>query len=475
MENIPITTKTEARISLFLSFFFVIFLWGFWFDGVHALGINFAVYLIAIILLFLSKLRKNTKYSKSDLGWIVPLFLLSLSFAIYENPFFKTFTLFVFPIVLSLFYVYAWVDKKKEIDWDWFFISKIVGYIFSFLEFIGTSTQSLVKAVYDKEKTKKGIIKRVLVGLIILAFLLLFIVPLLSSADPVFALKLKPIYDTVINFLSSSIITRTMFFIILSIGTLAALIAWGRVHKIEAIKKEVSMDIVISSIVLLGIFLVYLLFLWIQVNRLWVGTLPFDFKETENLVKSGFWQLLFLSVVNLAIFFFLYRKTVPLGQKLLGLFSIASILLLVSSAHRMALYVIYYGFSYEKFYASYTVLFCAILFMWLVSRLFVTKKSNIVKLLAFQFLWMFALISIFPVELFILKSNMALVNKTDSKILLIEMKMLSQDVLPQVKKYKEEGKLNNDEWNTWMAEQEKKIQDKKWYEFTFNTIKAKSN
>ena len=197
-------------------------------------------------------------------------------------------------------------------------------------------------------------------------------------------------------------------------------------------------------------------------------------------MKSGFWELLFLSFVNLAIFFALYRKTASIGQKLLSAFSVASILLLVSSAQRMGLYVMYYGFSYEKFYASYAVLFCAILFFWLISRLFVAQKSNVVKFLAFQFLWMFALVSIFPVEQFILRSNMALVKKTGSHIRLLEMRMLSLDVLTPIKKYQAEGKLKEEigdtleeyDWNKWIAEREREWREKKWYEFNLSAVRA---
>lgn len=489
MENKSLATKTEVLISLFLSLFFIVFCWGVWSREIFAFGINFTILLASGTLFFVDRLQKNKKYSRSDLGWIIPLLLISLSFALYENPFFKVCSLLVFPIVLSLFYTYAWVDRKKEIDWDAFFLLKMLKHVVSFFVFLKTSVRLLFNTLYDKdnkEKTEIGIPKRILIGVLLLLFALLIIVPILSSADPMFAAKLKPFYDAIADILSASIVAKMAVFIILSIGTLTCLVAWGRPHIIAETKKEVSLDIVITSIVLGGIFLVYLLFLWIQIDHLWVGSLPFDFRETESLVKSGFWQLLFLSVVNLAVFFFLYRKTAPVGQNLLGAFSVASLLLLVSSAHRMMLYVTYYGFSYEKFYASYTVLFCVVLFVWLISRLFVNKKSNVVKHLAFQFLWMFALVGVFPVELFILKSNMALVKKPDSKIHLFEMTMLSPDVLAQIKKYKTEGKLKEDvsstegvgqakkeyDWNPWIEKQEKIIQDKKWYEFTLSAINA---
>ncbi|MFZ2484695.1 MAG: DUF4153 domain-containing protein [Minisyncoccia bacterium] len=475
MENKILASKTEVGMTLLLSLFFIIFVWGMWTREVFALGINLSIYLASATLFFVSRLRKNHKYQASDLGWIIPLLLLALSFALYENNFFKTFSLLVFPILASLFYVYGWVDRKLEIDWNTLFVVKMVKQFFSFFAYLATSVRLLIDTIYNKEKAERGMVKRIVIGLILLLISLLIIIPLLSGADPVFASKLKPFYDAIIEIVSTSIVAKIGVFVVLTLGTLTSLMAWGRPQAIESTTKEVRRDLVVTSIVLGGIFVIYLIFLWIQLDRLWVGVLPFDFKETEDLVKSGFWQLLFLSLVNLGFFFVLYRKTAPVGQKLLGLFSLASILLLVSSAHRMVLYVTHYGFSYEKFYASYVVLFCGILFLWLISRLFVNRKSNVVKFLAFQFLWMFALVGVFPVEQFILKSNMALVERPDSKIKLFEMSMLSPDVLPEIKKYKEEGKLTEPEeydWNSWIVKQEEIIQNKKWYESTLSSIRA---
>ena len=473
MGNKTLATKTEVGISLLLALFFIVFCWGVWSREVFALGFNFAVLLASGTLFFVHRLKENKKYSKSDLGWIIPLLLLSLSYVLYENPFFKIFTILVFPVALAIWYAYAWVDKKTEIDWDTIFIFEIIKHILSFFVFLRSSVRLVGHSIYSKERNGVGMLKRVLIGLALLLFSLLIIVPLLSSADPVFALKLEPFYDALTRILSTSVVAKIIVFIVLGIGTLTALMAWGRPYEITKTEKESRLDLVITSIVLGGIFAIYLLFLWIQLDRLWVGVLPFDFKETENLVKSGFWQLMLLSLVNLVIFFVLYRKTVAIGQKMLGIFSIASILLLASSAHRMMLYVTHYGFSYEKFYASYAVLFCGILFFWLISRLFVSKKSNIIKFLAFQFLWMYALVGIFPVEFFILKSNIALLKRPDSKIQLLEMAMLSPDVLSQIKKYKEEGRLEEKvvyDWSPWIEKQEKRIKDKKWYEFTLSAF-----
>lgn len=482
MEKAISVTKLEAIASVFLSLFFVIFAWGFWSRGIYALGANFALYLAAMVLFFAGKLSRTPKYSARDLAWITPFFLMALSYALYENPFFKIFNFLVFPVSFACFYAYSWLANKKEADWNFRFLTKIILRLLSFFVFLRDLIRLGSANVFKKSSSGSGLLKRTIAGLTILLVALLIIVPILSSADPLFAQKLKPIYDFVSGILSKSAVAKIIVLAVLSAATLTALLAWGRPHEeIVSSGQEKTRDLVAVSIVLGGIFLVYLLFLWVQIDRLWVGALPFDFSETENLVKSGFWQLLFLSFVNLAIFFFLYKKTAPAGQKMLGAFAVASLLLLVSSAQRMYLYVTYYGFSYEKFYASYAVLFCAILFVWLILRLFAPKRSNVFKFLAFQFIWMFALVSVFPVEQFILSSNMSLVKKEGSHIRLYEMSMLSADVLTEIKDYQARGLLaerpNLDaapyDWNDWTAKREKEVNDKKWYELNLSSLRAR--
>ena len=146
----------------------------------------------------------------------------------------------------------------------------------------------------------------------------------------------------------------------------------------------------------------------------------------------------------------------------------------------MGLYVISYGLSYEKFFASYTVIYSAVLFVWLISRLFMKNRANVFKFLIVLFLWMFSIITVFPVEQFIMRTNVALSKLENSRIRLFELTMLSPDVLSLVKRYENEGALKEKlyyleregkekseedfDWAPWIEKQEKRIADKKWYE-----------
>jgi len=141
--------------------------------------------------------------------------------------------------------------------------------------------------------------------------------------------------------------------------------------------------------------------------------------------------------------------------------------------------------SYEKFFASYAVLYCAILFAWLITKLFAHTPADILKFITLLFLWMYALVAISPVEQFILRTNVALAKRPDSRIRLFEMTMLSSDVLKTVKYYNQTGRLQENtsylaqkdqsfDWQPWIERQEQQIKDKSWYEYNLMNILSRS-
>lgn len=457
-----------------LSFFWVIFLWNFWDKGIFALGLNAAIFLFSLLALFIFNLYQKTSYTKQDLFWLLPIILIITSFTLYENPFLKTVNLLVLPILFAVFYNQAFLSNKKTIHWNFKFILLIIERFFSFFKKIGEASIAYVNLIIPNEKTKKQTTAKIIGGIFLFLLLALTVfIPLLSSADALFASKVQFIYDLFLNVVSLPVVYKILTFIALAIFFVSVLIAWSKnfVYQEEG-SVEKKIDPIIPGIILSGVLLLYLLFLWIQLSRLWVGTLPFDFKETEGLVKSGFWQLFFLSIINILIYFFTYRKTTAWVQKLLTIFTFASLFLLISAAYRMGLYVIYYGLSYEKFFASYTVVFCTVIFIWLIIQLFIKKRANILKFLVFLFLWMYALLTVLPIEQFILRGNVALSKSAESRINLPELTMLSPDVLSLVKKYQKQGILDKQEfnWQPWLERQEKILLEKNWYEVNLSNL-----
>jgi len=483
------TLKLQIVFSLALSIFWVIFLWGFWDRGVIVFGLNAFIFIFLLTILFLWSLYKVQKFSQSDLIWIIPIFFIELSFLIYENPFLKVISFLLLPVLFSLFYNYTLISNKKEFNWNFSFLVNTLGRILSFFSRLTQSAGRHYKLFIPSEKTNKAVIVKVIIGVVLLFVISLgVVIPLLSSADLEFANMMQGIVEWFRNLISEVVLMKIMFLLVLSVVIIAMISAWGKAYKYkDKENKKENLDPIISTIVLGGILLLYLLFLWVQLERLWVGSLPFDFKETEALVKSGFWQLFFLSIINILIYFFTYKKTNKFVQNILIAFTFASLLLLFSAGQRMILYVWYYGLSYEKFFAFYTVIFCTILFAWLIARLFMTKQANILKFLIVLFLWMYSVLTVFPVEQFIVRTNIKLASEPNSKIKLYEMTMLSADALPLIQKYKQQGVLNETitavdpftqeeiirevNWSPWIRRQEQSVFSKKPYEMNiFNII-----
>jgi len=487
-ENTSTINKNQPRwliATAGLALFWVIFLWNFWERGIYALGINATVFLVLVLALFLQSLHATRRLAVCDLFWIAPFIIIAASYALYDNQFWKITSLIVVPVIFVVFYVQAFTPANTR--WTLTFFGRIAVHCFSIIKYFGTVSEGYISLVAPNKATRRRMLIRIIIGLTILIIIsVTVIIPLLASADTAFKTAVDTVYQWLQKFISLSFWYRALVFIILSLLFAAALFAWNQLFKTKETKDTVQLlDPIISGIVLGGILVLYLLFLGIQFNHLWIGKLPFDFRETEQLVKSGFWQLLFLSVLNIVIYFFVYKKTVPAVQYVLTAFTGASLLLLASAGYRMGLYVTYYGLSYEKFFASYAVLYCAILFAWLITKLFAHTPADILKFITLLFLWMYALVAISPVEQFILRTNVALAKRPDSRIRLFEMTMLSSDVLKTVKYYNQTGRLQENtsylaqkdqsfDWQPWIERQEQQIKDKSWYEYNLMNILSRS-
>src|SRR3989344_5639071 len=105
-------------LSLLISLFWVLFLWNFWARGVYALGLNASIFLTLLFILF-NNLDKNKKlFSRRNVVWLLPIFLIFLSFAVYENPFIKIINIFVLPVLLAIFINFSLTPDNHKAYWS---------------------------------------------------------------------------------------------------------------------------------------------------------------------------------------------------------------------------------------------------------------------------------------------------------------------------------------------------------------------
>ncbi len=468
-----LTERTKPLLvwSICLAVFWVVFLWGFFENGPFSLGINAAVFALLVLGLLGNVFTDNRPlWSTKQWRWLVPFLMIAASYALYATPIIKIINIPVVPVLLVIFATYALLGDSS-VRWGWGFLQAVVLRAFAWLGKLGTAIREYSRTLFGTGSS--NMVRRAIAGaILLLVIVVMVILPLLSSSDPQFKILVQPLLDFLGRLAEIETLWRVVVGVVIALLSLSLGLAWRARPEVRESGSGKRVDAIVSGIVVGGIFLVYALFLIIQVKRLWVSDLPIDFSETEILVKSGFWQLLALSIINALIFLATYAKANKTVQRLLAGFAVASLLLVFSAAWRMALYVTLYGFSYEKFFAAYAVLFSLILFGWLVMQFVSNKRRDLVKFGAFLFLWMYALVCVFPVEQFIMRANVSLAQRPGSRIALPELKMLSTDVLGYVEARSADPRFA--EWGEWIEENRAIVAEKTWYEATVSDVVYKA-
>lgn len=448
--------------SFALSVYFVIALWNFWSTFVDALGFNSTVFILGFALLFLISYG-ITSWKKHAL-WIVPVVLIALSFSLWENPYLKVISILLLPLIMSVVFSYSLLSTRT-IDIR-FVVLSIVERMTLFFKL--KAAVSLVCGRWRlTEGENKKVLSRVALGILLFSILALTVfIPLLSSVDPQFAVIMQGILDWFYQVLSFRYMGRIAFASVATVLIISYFLSFEKRSEDvngQSLPQKTVLDPVISGIVLGGVLMMYVIFIALQLPYLWMNQLPVDFQSTEQLVKSGFWQLLLLSAINIIFFFGYFKKTTAGVQNILKAFTVASFLLLISAGHRMFLYVFFYGLSYEKFFASYTVIYCAILFAWLSYQLLFRRGGDLVKHLIFSLLWMYGIATVMPVERIIFSFNEEMSRRPDSRIKMNELRMLSYDVLPLAATYHGDAEWQGD-WCYWAEREMRTVARKKWYE-----------
>lgn len=452
-----------------LAFLGVWLHWNFWNYGIYALGFNTTVFLGGVAALLLVK---NSEFDwRADIAWLAPLVLVGVSFSLYENPWLKLISFLLLPIAIGVFFSYGQLSNRREVDWG---VGLIRVLFLNTLRPLGKlpAAVGLVRAtatVFPREKN--ALARRVLIGVLCLVPLAALVLTLLSSADAVFAGWTENIFGWLLDHLQASLLAKVLLSVLLTIGLLAVCLGWRQTG--EAPLKQSgthAIDDVVAGIVITGILGIYLLFLYLQLEYLLVDSLPVEFAATERLVKSGFWQLFFLSFLNVALFFVLYKNTSTAVQRILQAFIVASGLILLSAGWRMGLYVYWYGLSYEKFFASYTTLYALGLFIALVVASFSLVRRDIVRIVVFSSLWGYSIATVLPVEQIIFHTNQHLAKQADTRVDLYHLSVLSADIFADAKQALQDRTLDEYRWQTWLSSMTTRRCQRPWYESNISLL-----
>ena len=454
--------------SLLIGALFSIFVFNY-------LGISVPIIIGLMVILFINIVGiKN----KSFLGFffVFSSIILSLAYAIYTNELFRFLNLFVIPISLFSGFLLLTYDNIQF---------KLATFMTAFVELvIGHSIENTSKLsvelkerfgnsdITSKNKYSKYILKGVLISIPLVIVLLM----LLSGADEVFSYYLSNIWEyinieNIFDFVVRVLIAVGVMFLIYGLNyTLSA----TKIKKVNNKSFNRTFNATTIITVLISIIIVYVVFTNIQVSYLYLNKeLPIGVTFSDY-ARSGFFQLVFLVVVNLIMIISIKLKTIinsSISNKTLNiLYSIITVLTInmgVAAIYKMNLYIGEFGYTRLRVLVQVFTVFLCISLLFLL--LFIWKEKNLFKPIAIIAMVIYLGLNYFNIDNFIAKENIKLINQRE-EIDLGYLSKLSLDAKEAISKGREDGIVEIMYYRLWIKQQ---IETEHWYEYNYMNKNAR--
>ena len=271
----------------------------------------------------------------------------------------------------------------------------------------------------EKQQESMSVVRRVLVALVIAVPVLFFLLQMLSQADLIFAATLRGVFDSILSVASLRAMWRIMAGVVAGLslfGMMYCVFASQSAGDIDAAivreKLKLNGDTLIIGIVLGMILAVYTVFVSIQFRYLFAqpDQLPYGLTFVTY-ARQGFFELLFLSFVNIGIILLVVWLTSHQGNtgaKVAKYFCMylcaVTMVLLVSSFYRMALYSGDDGLTRMRFFVFGFLIFQT--FGLVATFVYIAKPVfNVVLVYGLIGLVYFMLLNMVPVDRFIARDQ----------------------------------------------------------------------
>lgn len=391
------------------------------------LGVSVLLFAVACVFSLIAFLKKHDKVKNTNAFYLVfPILLLSSTYLIFNNTFFYVLNLFVIPFLLASMILWACVDtfKLREL------FGKSINLVVGSLEFIPNGCKLVKNAVKPEQKEdnqkeqKHKKVKYIGIGILCSLPLLFIILGLLVSADGVFANLFDKVFYKIAFIFTSEFVLNLIGRIIVAglILIYISCILYNIVTKNSGFNREYKdkefskfhIDNTIVNTILTIINIVYLLFTAVQFIYLY----SYIFGDTSlsaslNLAKyarQGFFQLMFITVINFAIILITNanhkkEETKNKYTKWMNvLMCIFTIVICVSAFMRMRLYESEFGYTFLRLMV-YVILITETIAIIPTIFYIVKNKVNLLKSYFIIGITMYVIINFANIDYMIAKNN----------------------------------------------------------------------
>ncbi len=398
--------KIFAVVYLFLGYFL-------WKVEQHNSFFHISGFVVLYItLVWIYCLAKGFHINKEKIFWSIIVLGIGLPYGYYSSmPLAQLGMLVIVGEYWTLVMTEGLVLNGKTSSWVLFDMwnASIILPFFNFLCQIRVIWESLCK----KSEKKTG--RMVLLGIVISLPVLVVILPVLSHADKEFAQMLDNAFRVLFNggiFLQMCVKIP----IILILSSLMFGIVYGGIYKRNIEKSfcenyeeksgqgfHIVPDVAIYTFA--GIIgFIYFLFIGFQAKYLFsacVGILPESFTYAEY-ARQGFFELCGITAFNVLLLFLMntFARTITRENKVLSVinivFSMVTILLLVTAMSKLGMYIVVYGFTIKRIQASVFMIW-----LFLVLSLIIyhqKKKIALVRWAVFSGAVLFTILCVLPLN-----------------------------------------------------------------------------
>lgn len=392
------------------------------------LGINVILFTIPLLgtIVYLLKENKSIK-NKKGLLLIIPIIILSSTYFIYSNIF-NMLNILVIPALYLLMYAITMDKIKRFLD----VLREIVSLIFKPLDYLSSFYKESVKEL-PKGKISQNT-KKVLKSLLIVIPVVIVVLLLLISADQIFGNLFSKFNILIEDQTIGKIIIRIINFVLLFFylgGTLYYISKKYKNDNVEEEKKNLR-DPLTINILLTTLNIIYIVFDIIQINSLLLHRVSSGFNYADY-ARSGFFQLMFISVINIVIILLSKKSKEKNYTKIMSLLTVLlTLVIIVSSFYRMFLYEQAYGYTVLRL-GVYIILITEVLLLIPTIFYIFNKKVKIVSYYLIITIAVYSLVNCFSIERIIAENNIRRYERT-GKIDLYYLENNNYDNLNQLRK-----------------------------------------
>ncbi len=359
---------SEVIKKIFVLNVIVAFLSAFFFAGENKGYIGlFGFTIIVSILLVVFLFKESLVESKKAFLWLVPINLVSFSNALFTTNL-RGLNIIVIHILFSVMFVQATNTELKDIFDIRLFLSSLKNFVPNFFL---TSTL-FKKALVPKEKKQSlSNLKKVLIGLLLVAPVMFVVLILLSIADENFA---NLFINTEIDF--PAYFQKFLYFIFATIifFLYSSKIIFAKYTSTSEVKK-LGFDGIIFSTILFCLNFVYLIFLYIQCKYFITDgllVLPEGFTYSEY-ANDGFVATFLVTLINFGIILIVTEFTkIKFDSTVFkinfGLIFITNSLLIFTAFIRTYIYIDVYGYTTTRLSVILVLILQFILMILLLSK-----------------------------------------------------------------------------------------------------------